>query len=160
MLTLGKIPKEKFVPFLENKFKEITGKYKIISETIPGITDFHPYYTQQLAFTVWELLTRSEYSPDIVEIAANEIVQSHDNDYERLWNSLNRTDMIILSGMANSNISPLSDEFSRLYGTGATSTVFSTLKRLTRNGILIKENQVYIIDDPFFKRWIILRRAI
>ena len=66
--------------------------------------------------------------------------------------------MMVLTGMAASDISPLSDEFSRQFGTGASSTVFSTLNRLTQKGILLKENSVYKIDDPFFKRWIILRR--
>lgn len=74
--------------------------------------------------------------------------------------SLNRTDMAILTGMADSNISPLSDKFSVLYGTGASSTVFSALKRMAGKGILIKEKTGYIMDDPFFKRWIIARRKI
>jgi len=60
----------------------------VLSESILGITDSHPYYTQQLAFMVWELLGCSGYNPDIVSNAANEIIQTHDYDYERLWNSL------------------------------------------------------------------------
>lgn len=160
LMTLGKISIDKFTLFLEERFAGITEQNKNVSVTILGVTGSHPHYTQQLAFTVWELFGRSGYTPDIVEIAANEIVQSHDNDYERLWNSFNRTDMMVLAGMAMSDISPLSDEFSRLYGTGATSTVFSTLQRLTRRGILIKESSAYNIDDPFFKRWIIVRRGV
>ena len=105
------------------------------------------------------MLVRTRFTPDIVVKAANEIVQSHDNDYERLWNNFNRTDMMVLTGMTLSDISPLSDEFSKQFGTGAASTVFSTLKRLTQKGILLKENSLYKIDDPFFKRWIILRRS-
>jgi hypothetical protein len=31
---------------------------------------------------------------------------------------------------------------------------------LTNRGIIIKEGSVYTIDDPFFKRWIVLRRQI
>jgi hypothetical protein len=160
LMTLGKIPVKKFSTFLEERLAGITKHYKPVTCTILGITGCHPYYTQQLAYTVWELSGRSADAADIVEFAANEIVQSHDNDYERLWNSLNRTDMMVLAGMSISAISPLSDEFSKLYGTGAASTVFSTLLRLTQRGILIKEGSVYIIDDPFFKRWIVLRRAI
>ena len=144
--------------FLKEKFDDITDKGKELSQEILGITDSHPYYTQQLASTVWELLVRFGFSPGIVETAANEIVKSHDNDYERLWNNFNRTDMMVLNGMSASYISPLSDEFSRVFGTGATSTVFSTLQRLTNKGIILKEGSVYIIDDPFFKRWIVLRR--
>ena len=158
LMILGKIDKDKFTLFLKEKFDDITGKGKELSQEILGITDSHPYYTQQLASTVWELLVRSGFSTDIVETAANEIVKSHDNDYERLWNNFNRTDMMVLNGMSASDISPLSDEFSRVFGTGATSTVFSTLQRLTHKGIILKEGSVYNIDDPFFKRWIVLRR--
>jgi AAA+ ATPase superfamily predicted ATPase len=160
LMTLGKITVEKFSAFLEKRLASKTKQYKTVTHTILGITACHPYYTQQLAFTVWELYGRTPNPADIVELAANEIVQSHDNDYERLWNSLNRTDMMVLAGMSINDVSPLSDEFSKLYGTGASSTVFSTLLRLTQKGILIKEGSVYIIDDPFFKRWIVLRRAI
>jgi uncharacterized protein len=158
LMALGKINADKFMLFLQENFAVITEKSKELSQDILGITDSHPYYTQQLAFTVWEFLVRTRFIPDIVANAANEIVQSHDNDYERLWNNFNRTDMMVLTGMTASDISPLSDEFSRQFGTGAASTVFSTLNRLTQKGILLKESSVYKIDDPFFKRWIILRR--
>ena len=56
--------------------------------------------------------------------------------------------MIVFNGMSASEISPLSDEFSRLFGTGASSTVFSSLQRLNSKGILLKEGSVYKIDDP------------
>ena len=61
LMTLGKINPDKFTLFLEEKFAVITDKSKELSEEILGITDSHPYYTQQLAFTVWEFLVRSGY---------------------------------------------------------------------------------------------------
>ncbi len=160
LMTLGKIPREKFILFLDEKFTLLTGKSKELSEEIVSLTGSHPYYTQQMAFMVWENIVRSGYSADIINSAAAEIVISHDNDYERLWNGFNRTDMMVLTGMSSGNISPLTDEFSNLYGTGPSSTVFSALKRLANKGILIKEGSFYYIDDPFFKRWIVLRRNI
>jgi hypothetical protein len=36
--------------------------------------------------------------------------------------------------------------------------VFSTLQRLVKKGMIIKEGSVYSIDDPFFRRWIQYRR--
>jgi uncharacterized protein len=159
LMTLGKINPDKFIVFLQENFAQITEKNRELSHAILRITDSHPYYTQQLAFTVWEILIRTRFTPDTVAAAVNEIVQSHDNDYERLWNNLNRTDMMVLTGMTISDFSPLSEDFSRQFGTGASSTVFSTLNRLTQKGILLKESSSYKIDDPFFKRWIILRRS-
>jgi len=160
LLTLGKIPEEKFRLFLEYRFTGLVREAGHISEVILKITGSHPYYTQQLAFTVWELLNRSADVSGVVEAAADEIVMSHDNDFELLWNTLNRTDMMVLTGMSAGSISPLTDEFSRLYGTGATSTVFSALQRLIRKGMIIKKGSVYSIDDPFFRRWIQYRRRI
>jgi len=158
LMTLDNIPHDKFFDFLRLKFRSVTENSGELSESILRISGCHPFYTQQLAFTIWEILLRRKYSEDTVEKAASEIVQSHDNDFERIWNSLNNTDMVILAGLALSDVPPLSDEFSRLYGTGASSTVFSALKRLTAKGMLIKEGSVYKIDDPFLKMWIIRRR--
>ncbi len=119
LMTLGRIPHDIFTLFLEENFKQVCDQSKEISAEILKMTGSHPFYTQQLAYTVWELLMRTGYSPGIVENAATEIIQSHDNDYERLWNGINRTDMMVLTGIASSDTSPLSDEFSKLYGTGA-----------------------------------------
>jgi len=160
LLILGKIPEEKFRLFLEYNFTGFIKEAGIVSEAILKITGSHPYYTQQLAFMVWELLGRQDYVTGIVETAADEIVTSHDNDFELLWNTLNRTDMMVLAGMSASDLSPLTDEFSKLYGTGASSTVFSALQRLVKKGMIIKEGSSYYIDDPFFKRWIQYRRRI
>ncbi len=160
LIPLGKIPEEKFRLFLEYRFTGFAQDAGSVSRSILGITASHPYYTQQLAFMVWELLGRPAAFENIVESAADEIVMSHDNDFELLWNTLNRTDMMVLTGMSASDISPLTDEFNRLFGTGAASTVFSTLLRLVKKGIVTKEGSVYTIDDPFLRRWIRFRRNI
>jgi AAA+ ATPase superfamily predicted ATPase len=158
LYTLGRIPKEKFRLYLEYNF---TGKVEdaaALSSEILKITSSHPYYTQQLAFTIWEQISRNGYSEGIAELAADEIVRSHDKDFELLWNTLNRTDMMVLAGMSSSDLSPLSVEFSRLFGAGAVSTVYSTLQRLVKKGMVIKEGTTYWIDDPFFGMWLRGRR--
>ena len=43
--------------------------------------------------------------------------------------------MKILIGMSFSATSPLSEEFSKQFEPGASSTVFSSLKRLMQNGV-------------------------
>ncbi len=159
LMQLDKIPAEAFASYLQQGFRKVSDQYKTVSSMILKQTRQHPYYTQQLAFTTWEMIARSGYSDDIVLRASEEIIRNHDNDYERLWNRLNRTDMKILVGMADCELSPLSDEFSRRYNTGPSSTVFSSLQRLTQNGLLIKSAEGYALDDPFFRKWIALKRA-
>lgn len=160
LFILGKIPEEKFRLFLEYRFTGFVKEAGILSEAILKVTGSHPYYTQQLAFMVWELLSRKANIAGIVDAAADEIVTSHDNDFELLWNTLNRTDMMVLTGMSANDLSPLTDEFRKLYGTGAASTVFSVLQRLVKKGMIIKEGSACYIDDPFFKRWIQYRRKV
>ncbi len=158
LMTLDMIPEIDFIRFLEDGFSEVAKHRKSISSAILSESGSHPYYTQQLAFTVWELLSRSGYAEDITQKAINEIMQNHDNDYEHLWNGFNRTDMKVLVGLAKSDLSPLSDEFARRFDTGAKSTVFSSLKRLINRGIVLKRDTSFIIDDPFFRKWIVIRR--
>lgn len=158
LLTLDKIPCNEFLSYLTKYLKGLTEENLSISEKILRITNCHPYYTQQLAFTVWELLYKNNKIKNPVETAVTELMRYHDIDYERLWNTINRTDMKILIGMSISNSSPLSDEFSKLHDTGASSTVFSSLKRLVEKGFLVKSSAGYEMDDPFFKEWIKIRR--
>jgi len=66
------------------RFSNITGEAEILSDNILKITGSHPYYIRQLAFTVWELLKTTGFQSGVVEMAADEIIQNHDNDYERL----------------------------------------------------------------------------
>lgn len=152
LLPLDKIPHQEFLVYLTFGLKSVTVKSVELSKDILEITKSHPYYTQQLAFNVWELLNNAGKSKNPVDEAANEIIRHHDMDYERLWNTINRTDMKILIGMSLSGIAPLSSEFSKKYFTGASSTIFSGLKRLAQNGLMIKTESGYEIDDPFFKR--------
>lgn len=159
LLPLGKIPRPAFRSYLEERFGTITERPADIAEKILEITGSHPYYTQQLAFTVWEILMREEHPDDPVEEAVEELIRYHDIDYERLWNTLNRTDMKILIGMTFSSSSPLSEDFSRRYDPGPVSTVYSSLKRMMQEGFVVKTEEGYGIDDPFFRRWIWRQRT-
>ena len=159
LFPLEKIPREEFRVYLIGGLNKITAGAGKLADEILDITKSHPYYTQQLAFTVWELLKGNKNLKTPIADAAAEIVRHHDIDYERLWNTLNRIDMKILIGMAFTEISPLSGEFTRQFDTGAMSTVFSSIKRLMNSGLVIKTESGYEIDDPFFKNWIQVRRT-
>ena len=161
LFPLTKIPVNEFRTFLTSRFKDKTAGSTKIADNILEFTRSHPYYTQQLAFAVWESLDGNENikpGVNVVEETESEIVKHHDIDYERLWNTLNRTDMKILIGMSFSESPPLSIEFVQTFNIGAMSTAFSGLKRLMLNGFIVKNEKGYEIDDPFFKKWIRERR--
>ena len=158
VMPLKVLPEKEFSGFLEDRFGKLTNHSELISSKILEVTGSHPYYTQQLASFAWEIINRDGYSEDIIMKAVDEILQNNDNNYERLWQGFNRTEMKVLTGMSASNLEPLSNEFSSLYNVGASSTVYSSLQRLMQKGIVVKDNRTYTIDDPFLKKWIVMRR--
>ena len=156
LFTLDKIPHSDFSFFLQNRFATITDKTIELSEEILNFSQCHPHYTQQLAFHVWMSLERQIYFENIVNEIIEYIILLHDNDFERLWSNFNNTDKRVLIELACEQTNLLS--FPVLYkNTSAPSTIYSSLKRLTEKGILIKTEK-YEIDDPFFKKWIVNKR--
>lgn len=158
VMQLSKIPLSEFMEYLSSNFREQTETPEDVAKEILSVTGGHPYYTQQLAFTAWELSIMNVGESNIVSKAVSELVMMHDMDYERIWTSFNRTDRKLLIGLSLSESSPLSVTFGQTWDIGATSTIFSSLKRLTSSGYIIKSGNRYEIDDPFFSLWIKERR--
>ena len=75
------------------------------------------------------------------------IVEEHSLDYERLWAGMNRTDRKVLLTLANKG-NPITDR------SVPTSTSFSSIKRLLKQGYVIKTTG-YELEDPFFGEWIL-----
>ena len=157
-MPLSKIPCDEFSAFLIERLKTVCSIAETLADQILMITSAHPFYTQQLAFNVWNLLSQGQTSEGVVDEAVKELIQYHDADYERLWNTLISTDRKILIGMAMSDDSPLSNAFTLHNQISSNSTIFSGLKRLMTSGFVCRVDSKYQIDDPFFVRWIIMRR--
>jgi hypothetical protein len=157
VMNLLKIDSNEFREFLTKGFSTVSKNAEGIAGDILKITRNHPFYTQQLAFTVWERAVASGDKPDIVSDAVGELIMMHDMDYERIWLNFNKTDRKMLLGLSLSDMQPLSDAFNRKWDIGAPSTAFSSLKRLMASGFVIK-TESYEPDDPFFSLWLRGRR--
>lgn len=147
LMHLGKIPYDDFSEYIEERLQPVSKKEcKPVVESILTITRCHPYYTQQLASQVWELMYYEQVEEDVVEMAVERITSIHDLDFERLWQNFNQTDKRImlslscgLAPMHNRQIAP--------------STQYSSIKKLMKAGFVIRTEN-YEVEDPFFKRWI------
>ena len=158
LFLLQKIERTHFQQFLEKGLKEKSAHPELLAKSILDFTDGHPYYTQQLAFVVYNRLLQKTDESIVVREAIEETGLIHDYDYERMWANFNNTDKKLMTGLATSTEPPLSAEFVSKQNIKATSTVFSSLNRLIKSGYIIKSANKYEIDDPFFKRWIVERR--
>ena len=160
ILQLGKIPMTDFLEYLETRLEPVTENALVTAREIIDYTGCHPYYTQQLAFVVWDKCNQTSFIENPVSEGADDLIAMHDIDYERWWMALNKTDKKFLIGLSISGNSPLSESFYRKHDIGASSTAFSSLKRLMENGYINKAGNKYEIDDPFFCQWLKQRREM
>lgn len=152
-ITLKKIPYEDFHSYISARMPQVSGKSpEEIADEILRFTNVHPYYSQQLAAAVYNMITYNQASEDVVKLAIRQQVEEHDLDYERLWVTMKRTDRMILTLLAN-KINPLTER------NIPTSTAFSAIKRLVKQGYVIKSDS-YELEDPFFGQWILREKAL
>ena len=146
LMRLQKLPRSEFEDYLQKRFEPVFhGQTQELTKQVLDYTDCHPYYTQQLAFYMWQVGMYQPEKKDVKETAIQEIISTHDLSYERIWLNFNRTDMWILLRLAtNSELQT---------GEYPTSTIYSALKRLQHSGHIIYTDH-YEIEDPFFREWI------
>lgn len=147
LMHLDKIPFDDFYQFVKDRMEPLAGKDSgDIAKSILEFTDCHPYYTQQLAARCWEIINMREYSTDIVWHAIDNLVHGHDLDFERIWLMMNRTSRKIMQILSLGE-TPYKDR------NLPTSTSYSSLKKLMKDGFVIRRDK-YEIEDPFFREWI------
>lgn len=147
MMRLEKLPREDFHRFLSERLKScfVTNSNELANHIL-DYTNNHPYYSQQLASSIWNIGTLQPETKDVLQTAIDHIVTTHGLDYERLWMSINRTSKWILQRLASKGVLQT--------GQYPTSTIYSALKRLQKDGYVIYSDR-YEIEDPFFKEWIL-----
>ena len=147
-MNLKKIPYADFFSYIVSRLPEMAQEEKEkIANEILRFTNVHPYYSQQLAAATYNIIMYSHPSENAVSEAIKQQVDEHDLDYERLWISMKRTDRKILTLLARKT-NPLTDR------SMPTSTTFSAIKRLVKQGYVIKTT-TYELEDPFFGEWIL-----
>lgn len=153
MLNLDKIPYTEWFNYICVCFEEIVKNPQQLADSILKFTECHPYYTQQLAYNIWTLKDNNIPETDLIDECKQDIIKRHDMDFERLYHTLKRTDMKVLSLLAEGNTN-IMDSKSLTKINLPSSTAFSSLKRLALKGLLVVTNKGYEIDDPFFKEWL------
>ena len=147
LMRLSKLPREDFFVYLSERLTScFPENHNDIANQILDYTNCHPYYTQQLAANVWQVGILQPKTSDPVSAAIENIVTTHSLDYERLWMNFKRTNKWILQRLASGQ--------SLQTGEYRTSTIYSALKKLQKDGYVIYTDH-FELEDPFYKQWII-----
>ena len=151
LMRLRKLPRDEFHKYLSERLAGLyASQHHELADAILDYTGCHPYYTQQLAANVWQTGLIKPDTTVPIRSAIDHIVTAHGLDYERLWAVFNRTNKWIMQRLAYGK--PLQS------GEYRTSTVYSALKRLQKDGYVIYSDH-YELEDPFFKQWILASNA-
>ena len=146
LMRLKKLPPKEFEEYLSTRLQSCFPEgCDEMAQRILAYTDCHPYYTQQLAAAIWQTRMLQPQNEDVWQTAITEIIDTHSLDYERLWMSFNKTEKWVLQQLALGR--------SLQTGERRTSTVYSALAKLQRNGYVIRTEQAEI-EDPFFCGWL------
>ncbi len=146
LMRLSKLPRDDFFRYLSERLATcFPDSCNELANRILDYTACHPYYSQQLASNIWQVGMLEPEQTDPFTKAINRIVTSHSLDYERLWMNFNRTNKWIMQRLATDR--PLQT------GEHRTSTIYSALKKLQKDGYVIYTDR-YEIEDPFYKQWI------
>ena len=147
MMRLGKLPREDFHRYLSERLAGIFPEGgDELADRILDYTNCHPYYSQQLAANIWQVGVLQPGVEKPFEAAIRQIVAAHGLDFERFWMNFNRTNRWILKRLSTGK--PLQS------GEYRTSTIYSALKRLQKDGYVIYSDR-YEMEDPFFREWIL-----
>ena len=120
--------------------------FKTRQNTVIAVESVENHNDNDIKKFNWLFGDATKIEENVVEQAIEQLVQMHDLDFERFWVNFNKMDRNTLMLLAQ-NKNPLTQREL------PTSTSFSSLKRLTKNGYVIK-TETYEIEDPFFQRWI------
>ena len=147
LMRLGKLPRADFHRYLSERLATcFPEQCDELSDQILDYTGCHPYYSQQLAANIWQTGVLNPESTRPFNDAIRHIIVSHGLDYERLWANLSRTNKWLLQRLASGG--------SLQTGEYPTSTMYSALKRLQKEGYVIYADG-YELEDPFFKEWVL-----
>lgn len=147
LMRLRKLPRNEFEKYISTRLKPLLPQnYNEITKKILDYTDCHPHYSQQLASQIWQTAIISPECTDMFSNALQQIEETHCLDYERIWIRQNRTDKKILQTLASDSLLSMIDLH--------TSTIYSALKKMQKQGLVTYSNH-YEIEDPFFKKWIL-----
>ena len=155
LLLLEKIPVEKWVPFIRERF-EATGKHitQELARSIAEKVDCHSYYVQQLSQQVW-LRTQSMVTANIVEDAFQGIVAQSSLLFTGILDSLTAKQISFLTAVANGERNFSSRDVLRKYDLGSSANI-KNLKKVAfeRDFVDTDSSQRIVLQDPVFVYWL------
>lgn len=150
---LGPIPKEEMVEFIITRFSSTRKKIStILAEYIIDTSRNIPYYVQMFAWHIWNLSSLKVSEADCKK-ALTELLYSQNELFFNWFDGSSMHQRAALHALAQTN-EVFSQESIIKYNLGSTSSAQASVRKLLKNGLIVKEEKKYKIADPFFEIWL------
>ena len=157
VIYLGKIPEDRFLKFISNKFKTsgIETPGEVVSEVIK-IAENIPYYVQMLSHELWDFgVTKSRLGKKDVRPVLTQLLRHYSQNFHLEWSRLILSKRQLLEAIARyGGRRILSKDYLKKNNLGLPSSVRRTLLALVEDGYLDRENDEYFFTDILFREWV------
>jgi len=160
LMRIDKIPEKEMMIYLKKRYD---GTGIQISEDIIAaiikISENIPYYTQFLAYEIWQIsyIEKIEINDEVLYMAVDKIINHQSDYYFELFEKLSKYQKKLLLVLTKSSTNIYSKEFSVKYNLSSGSSTQRAIGRLVESGIIEKIKDSFYFSDPFFKRFLLLR---
>ncbi|HEX9880143.1 MAG TPA: ATP-binding protein [Candidatus Binatia bacterium] len=158
MVSLGPIPQEEFLPFLEARFKR--GRLSVPTEVLEAVltaADDVPYNVQRLCHQLWadsagnvKRITEKDIGTALASIVAQDTAY-----FSAIWDGLSLHQRQVLQAITRAGgRNVFASEFLAAHRLGSHSSMQTSLRQLLKEQIVFKVDREYRLADAFFREWV------
>ena len=157
-VEMGAIPAQPFAKYIRERFRRTSRTVdRDVVDRLLKMTRCHPYGTQELAYTLWEVTEAGgTVSHEQLDEALARVLRAETAHFQRVWEEASRAQRQTLDALAREPAQPpLSAAYRRTHGLPGSSTVQRTIEALVEDELLERDGDGYRIAEPFLAEWIL-----
>ena len=155
-IELGMIDPDAFGPFIAERFAA-TGRAVSDQATaaLLGVTEGHPYATQELAYFLWEQIDDGgEAGAGHLRGALSAVLRSEHAHFTLLWEGASKGQKLVLQALAQAPGRPFTAAYRTAHGLPAATNVQKALRALEQRETVTGSEGSYRIVEPFLAQWL------
>lgn len=157
LMHIDKIPPGEMEKYIVDRMT-LTGMHcepQMAREMI-GITDNVPYYVQFIASETWALLRNDDntVTQEKIAQAVKNILNNQQDYFHQLIEQMSPYQKKVLRALSSEHKMVYSQHFMKKYDLGAASSTQRAVEKLISDGIIGKEEQMFVFSNPFFLKYL------
>jgi hypothetical protein len=159
VMRLDKIPPAEFAAFIDARFARSGFKPEDgLGDAIVELAGNLPYDVQRLAHETWDDVRasgRRRATLDDLHQSLRRLLVEHQTMFEALWQRLTLPQRAVLRAVVvEDGLGMLSGDVRERYRLGGPSTVQAALTALTREDLIVRDGDRYVVVDSLLREWV------